>query len=298
MGKLNLSNFQEKANQLSKDIAKKSQSFSGKIKEVQKSQKTKNEKENKKRKEDWQKNKKIYISLIIIAVIFFGYFCIIYPITAHNKSVAEDRESCKKSWTNLEENGVCGRSEYKNEDFYYTKEEVKAECEKQGRVWGQSEEYSWEEVCYDQEKSDKIIAERQAEEKLKEEEESCTSKNYLWNSSEKRCYTDEEMAKYRADQEEIKRKNEERKAEEERKAQQQQSAPTPASASNKPSIDEIADACWLYGQTRGVHLTDYASSEIKQDGNYYQILMWHDNGSVWKCLYNPSDKDVFIEKTR
>lgn len=68
-------------------------------------------------------------------------------------------------------------------------------------------------------------------------------------------------------------------------------------SSDKPSIDIIADACWAYGQRMGVHLTDYATTDIAQDGNYYQILMWNKDKSVWKCWYNPSDNDVFIEKT-
>ncbi|RYC74420.1 hypothetical protein [Candidatus Nanosyncoccus alces] len=82
----------------------------------------------------------------------------------------------------------------------------------------------------------------------------------------------------------------------------EENEPTSASTSNqssdKPSIDTIADACWAYGQKTGVHLTDYASTNIVQEGNYYQILMWNKDKSVWKCWYNPSDGDVFIEKTK
>lgn len=84
----------------------------------------------------------------------------------------------------------------------------------------------------------------------------------------------------------------------EEKPKESEPTPSPTPADTTPSIDTIADACWAYGQSQGVHLTDYASTNISKDGNYYQILMWHDDGSVWKCWYNPSNKDVFIEKTK
>lgn len=105
----------------------------------------------------------------------------------------------------------------------------------------------------------------------------------------------EQQAKEEAD----KKAEEENKAiEEEEKKKQESVQPSTSTPNNKPSLNDIADACWSYGQKAGVHLTDYASTEIAQSGNYYQILMWHDDGSVWKCWYNPSDGDVFIEKTK
>ena len=119
-----------------------------------------------------------------------------------------------------------------------------------------------------------------------------------------KCYnTQEEVdeAKRKAEENrkayELKQEQEEAEKKAEEVEQKQEATPAPTPTSNQPSIDEIADACWAYGRCQGVHLTDYASTDIVQDGNYYQIIMWHNNGSVWKCWYNPSDKDVFIEKT-
>ncbi len=107
-----------------------------------------------------------------------------------------------------------------------------------------------------------------------------------------KCYdTQEEVEADKKVEEEEKKKQEE----EEKESQEPASTST---SSSEPSISDIADACWSYGQKAGVHLTDYASTEIAQDGNYYRILMWHKDKSVWKCWYNPSDGDVFIEKTK
>lgn len=72
---------------------------------------------------------------------------------------------------------------------------------------------------------------------------------------------------------------------------------TPNSNSNQPAISTIADACWQYGQTHSVPLTDYASTSIKTESDgYYQIVMYHRDGSLWKCWYHPTSKNVMIEK--
>lgn len=105
----------------------------------------------------------------------------------------------------------------------------------------------------------------------------------------------EQQAKEEADK---KAEGENKAIEEEEKKKQESVQPSTSTPNNKPSLNDIADACWSYGQKAGVHLTDYASTEIAQDGNYYRILMWHKDKSVWKCWYNPSDGDVFIEKTK
>lgn len=63
-----------------------------------------------------------------------------------------------------------------------------------------------------------------------------------------------------------------------------------------PSIYTISDACWEYGKKNNVDLTDYASDEIKKDGDYYQIIMHHRDKSTWKCWYNPVSKEVLVEK--
>lgn len=111
------------------------------------------------------------------------------------------------------------------------------------------------------------------------------------NKAEERKKREEEQKKAEEAKKKAKEEEERKKAEEERKK-----AAEEKKASSKPSIDAIADACWAYGRNHGVHLTDYASDDINQDGDYYQIMMYHDDGSYWRCWYNPSNKDVFVEK--
>ncbi|MBR1875106.1 hypothetical protein IJ798_01865 [Candidatus Saccharibacteria bacterium] len=98
-------------------------------------------------------------------------------------------------------------------------------------------------------------------------------------------------------QEEAERKAQQ-EAEEKAKAEEEakKEAESSSNVNNKPSIDTIADACWVYGRNHGVHLTDYASDEITQEGDYYRIMMFHDDGSYWRCWYNPSNNDTFVEK--
>lgn len=168
-------------------------------------------------------------------------------------------------------------------DCHKTQETI---CKEEGKIWHKSS-------CKTQEEVDEDI-------KWDEAHKAC--KRYGSNGYAKTltdCYVGSE---YKGKVDGSDEPKQEESAQKQEKQQQEATTPTPTPApaptSNKPSIDEIADACWLYGRTQGVHLTDYASTDIAQDGNYYQIVMWHNDGSVWKCWYNPSDKDVFIEKTR
>lgn len=221
------------------------------------------------------------------------------------EELAELAEECRKSFANVENNWKCSQSKYQNEDFYYSIGDLKKECANKGKRWKDNKS-----VCLSQEEYDQILAQEKAEDEEKKLKSDCSAKSYDWNYDAKRCNTAEEQKAKNAEKEaERKRQEEEHKRQEEadKPSNQATSAstnntPAPADTpstdnSNQPSINTIADACWYYGKTHGIALTDYASSEIRQDGNYYQIIMRNRDKSIWKCWYNPTNNDVFVEKT-
>lgn len=214
------------------------------------------------------------------------------------EELAELAKECRKSFANVENNWKCSQSKYQNEDFYYTTDDLKKECANKGKMWKDNKS-----VCLSQEEYDKIVTGEKAAEEERKLKSECSAKNYDWNYDAKRCNTDTEQKTKNAEKEaEQKHQEEANKTSSQAASASTNNTPAPAATpstnnSNQPSIDTIADACWYYGKTHGIALTDYASSEIVQDGNYYQIIMWNRDKSVWKCWYNPTNKDVFVEKT-
>ncbi|MBR2543042.1 hypothetical protein IKF03_00330 [Candidatus Saccharibacteria bacterium] len=323
MGKLNLSNLQERANKFSKDITKKSQSFSDKIKEAQKSQKSKGEARrvtkpnlsspkntNLKKLKDIKKRYFIIGLAIMLLVVF------LLALGSGGNKADDVEETCRKA---IEEGDystfyreACsgGRSKYTKDDFI-------SACEGSGKKFYDNPNSSSDECLSESEYNSRVEADKKAEEEKQRKKAECEASDGKWDGYS--CKSKEELEAEKKAEEERKAKEEaEKRAEAEQKAKeeaekraaeekskqenqqsQQQSTPAPQPTTNTPSIDEIADACWLYGQTWGVPLTDYASTTITKEDNYYRILMWERGGkSTWKCWYNPDNKDVFVEKTR
>lgn len=149
------------------------------------------------------------------------------------EELAELAEKCRKSFANVESNWQCSQSEYENEDFYYTTDDLRKECSNKGRRWD-DDEYT----CLSQVESNKIIAQEKAaaeESKLKSE---CSAKSYDWNYDAKRCNTAEEQ----------KAKEAEREAE--RKRQEEANKTTTITGKDHDANDmagkfsKLADACW------------------------------------------------------
>ncbi len=149
----------------------------------------------------------------------------------------------------------------------------------------------WDYNCVPEAEYKQKKAEYEAKQAAEKQAKSdCSAKGYDWNYTYDRCNSDAEQQKQNG---ENNSSNNAAPAE----APKQESSNNQPSAPAAPSIDIISDACWAYGKVNGVGLTDHASTEIIKDGDYYQIIMWHKDKSVWKCWYNPDNKDVFIEKT-
>lgn len=175
---------------------------------------------------------------------------------------------------------------YHSSDGSCEKYETEKSCElKNLKLWSSKcvtqSEYNQKKAEYDA----KQTAEKQAK-------SDCSAKGYDWNYTYDRCNSDAEQQKQN-NNDSSSSSNAPTETPKQESSNNQPSAPSAPAA---PSIDTIANTCWSYGKEKGVSLTDYASTDINKDGDYYQIVMWHQDRSLWKCWYNPTNKDVFVEK--
>lgn len=129
---------------------------------------------------DLSKKKSFWVVIAVVVVILIA---VISNSINNSRKWAKLADECKASLHALEWNPSCGSSEYIGYDFYYTQEDIVAECKRQGRKWVG---YSYSGTCLSEEESEKS-------DKKEAARKECSDKGYNWNYGEERCNTDSEQ---------------------------------------------------------------------------------------------------------